>query len=93
MICSPNGTTAPYPNNPDSNSGASPKLLGMGGEVLEEDLLLPEVAWHAAGVIEQARFASQAQAVESGEDEENEGAEVAIERTSWRTRGVWESSW
>ena len=52
------------------------KLLGMGGEVLEEDLLLPEVAWHAAGVIEQARFASQAQAVESGEDEENEGAEV-----------------
>ena len=52
------------------------KLLGMGGEVLEEDLLLPEVAWHAAGVIEQARFASQAQAVESGEDEENEGAEA-----------------
>ena len=49
---------------------------GVGGEVLEEDLLLPQVALDAAAVVEQPRLAGQAQAVEAREDEENERAEA-----------------
>jgi hypothetical protein len=52
------------------------QLLGVGGEVLEEDLRLPEVALHAAGVVEQARRAGEAEAVEAGEDEGDEGTEA-----------------
>ena len=52
------------------------QLLGMVGEVLEEDALLPEIALDAAGMVEQAGLAGQAQAVEAGQDEENEGAEA-----------------
>jgi len=52
------------------------ELLGMVGEVFEEDLLLPEIALHAAAVLEQSGFAGKAQAVETGEDEENERAEA-----------------
>jgi hypothetical protein len=52
------------------------QLLGMVGKVLEEDVLLPQIALHTPAMIEPARFAGQAQAVEAGEDEENEGAKA-----------------
>jgi hypothetical protein len=39
-------------------------------------VLLPEIALHAAAMIEEAGFAGQAEAVEAGQDKENNRAEA-----------------
>jgi hypothetical protein len=46
-------------------------MLGMVRKVLEEDVLLPQIALHAPPMIEQAGFAGQAQAIESGQDKQH----------------------
>ena len=48
----------------------------MAGEALEENLLLPQVAPDAAGVLEQAGLAPETEGVEAGEDKVNAGTET-----------------
>jgi hypothetical protein len=55
---------------------AAGELLGVVGEVLEQDALLVAVALHAAGVVEQAGLADEAEAVEAGQDEGDQRAEA-----------------
>jgi len=50
--------------------------LGVLWKVLEEDALLIAIALHAARVIEKARFAAQAQAIETGECEQDQSMEA-----------------
>jgi len=47
------------------------QMLGMVRKVLEEDVLLPQIALHAPPMVEQAGFAGQAQAIESGQDKQH----------------------
>jgi hypothetical protein len=60
--------------------GALPQGLGqrfgMGGKVLKEDVLLPEITLHAAGMVEQPRLTGQTQAIKSGEDKQDQGAKA-----------------
>ena len=51
--------------------------LGMVGEVGVADVLLVEVAVDAAGVVEKARLAAETQAIETRQDEADQGAESA----------------
>jgi hypothetical protein len=48
----------------------------MAGGVLEQDALLVAGALHAEGVVEQAGLAAEAEAVEAGQDEADQGAEA-----------------
>jgi hypothetical protein len=52
------------------------EVFGVVGEVLEAEALLGEVARDAAGVLEQARLAGEAEAVEAGQDEADAGGEA-----------------